>query len=295
MEDFGSPGQPAYTPPGAEASDPAAAEFTQLRNNAQPEGTPGPAQVDPNPANAQAPTWKGDEWAFKWKGQSITPRDKAQVVQLMQQGYDYNQAMNKLKQDRQALDEQGTKFKKYTDLEGQLASNPQFAQDYWNYVTTWKPKTVEGQPEAAPVDPRLEKVDALEGELNKFKAAQTRAEIDKEVAALKSGEYGKTLDWTTTDENGLTLEKQVLKFALDKNILNLDDALYLFLKPQNEARIKQQALETEKSKREALTRQGVVIDGKQAPVAPPKARSIRETGWNKLSELATNEFASMNK
>ncbi len=170
---------------------------------------------------------------LKVDGKEIEVDSEDKLIQYAQQGYDYAQKMNMLKNDRNAFDE---KYQLYENIDKYATDNP----DWWNEVTasynnrnnqsTFKPEGIEPKTDKIDnnVSPEIQELKNELQELREFKndilferesARRERedAQLEKEIKDLK--ESYSNLSWEEQDENGKKLETKILEHA-NKNGIN---------------------------------------------------------------------------
>jgi hypothetical protein len=133
-------------------------------------------------------------------------------------------------------------------------------------------------------DPRLEELTQWREEMINNQAKQ---EVEREITDLKS-KYG-NYDWTK-DEGYGTLDKRVIKYALDRNINNLEDAFRAYMWDAHAANQKAEALRTAANNTQIKTKQGFVQNG--IPAGSPK----KNMGYNPnddYNELANKAVAEL--
>jgi len=178
--------------------------------------------------------------------------DGEKVINLAQQGFDYNTKNRELKQQRQAFDEEKTqwesdkgesneKFEEYAKYDEFLKANPQVFQEIQNRYnqqqTGQDPNAMFQMPgQMSPMVQQLqEQVQSLQDRVAKddqTKAEQMEAQketkLDETISSYKD-KYS-SFDWDKSDEHGYNLEQQVLNHAIDKGIKDFKAAAndYMF-------------------------------------------------------------------
>jgi hypothetical protein len=178
--------------------------------------------------------------------------DGEKVINLAQQGFDYNTKNRELKQQRQAFDEErqqwesergatNEKFEEYAKYDEFLKQNPQVFQEIQNRYNQHQngqdPNAMFQMPgQMSPMVQQLqEQVQSLQDRVAKEDQAraeqleaQKETKLDETISSYK--EKYSSFDWDKTDEYGYNLEQQVLNHAIDKGIKDFKAAAndYMF-------------------------------------------------------------------
>jgi hypothetical protein len=179
----------------------------------------------PEAPKAPDPWWSSVE--FEWNGKKIKPDSEDKARTWMSQGYNYAQRAGELnkqqaqwQKERDELLGYKKKLDGYSQVDEYAAKNP----EWWNHVQeSWKTREVpQGvDPSIAKVlTPIQEKMSKFEDFLGQIEAQKREAEATKENEALDQeiGSIRKqypNIDLTAKDESGETLERRVLKHALE--------------------------------------------------------------------------------
>ena len=146
--------------PGQQPTDPSG-----VVQDPTPSGQPAPDEGQPlaAPSGSTPSQFDPKQWAIKYQGQEVFPKDQEHARALMHKGYSYDQAMSKIARERESLQQEQVKYKKYADLQSQLESDPAFAEYYWQTLSKYQPN----QPaEGGEDDPRYT---AIQKELGQTK------------------------------------------------------------------------------------------------------------------------------
>jgi len=227
------------------------------------------AQPTPEaPVQANAPEFNAQEWTLNYKGQPIIPKDPAHLKNLAQQGYDYSQKMEQFKRERDAWEAEKAKLSPYAELDQRFQKEPQLQQAIRDVVQKYETGQIEGGP-----DPQLSK---FQQELEQIKQTQQMQKqkdedmrLEKELDALKK-QYG-TYDWQTDDGEG-TLDKKVLKYALENNISNVRAAFRDMMFDKELLSARANGLKESKVERQKQFKQGKVMPGQSTP--PPAGKPV---------------------
>lgn len=188
--------------------------------------------AEPAAPQAAAPT-PAAEIEFTWNGKQVkAPVSDPRIKQWASQGYDYAQRMaefNKQQQEFQTRAQQIEELKaRYSPVEEYITKNP----DWWNHVNSqWE--QLQAQQKGLGLDPNnpvAQKLSVYDEKLSKVEqfiqskqaeeiAHKRQAEDTKLETEIKSiRESYAHLDWNTPNQEGKTLEYQVLEHASAKGI-----------------------------------------------------------------------------
>lgn len=183
-------------------------------------------QEDQPPATATMDTPAPSlDLEFDYNGKQIkVPFADPKVKQWAQQGYDYAQKMAQFNQERQQVE--GMK-KQYEDQYAPYKTIDEYAKqnpEWWAKVeSAFKAKDqAQEQGQAVPdwVKNKLEETTQFIEQLKSKEAAEAQKAEDealiKEIESIRK-QYA-NLDWDAPDEHGQSLEKRILKHAVDNDI-----------------------------------------------------------------------------
>jgi hypothetical protein len=245
-----------------------------------PEGEGAPAAA---PAVSE-PEFNAQDFILNYKGQPITPKDRQQLLNWGQQGYDYSQKMAQFKQDRETWERDKQNLEQYRVLDERFQKEPDLAKGIRDFVQKYEAGQIEGiDPDKAKIFQELE---SIKNERVVEKQEKQDRLLQEEIDKVK-GEYSH-YDWKTDNGEG-TLEKQIIKHALDNKIDNIRAAFRDFVFDKEKLNAQANALRTAKEQRQEQLRQGKVQSGRTTPPAPAggtdTSKSYHEIGDQIEAEL----------
>lgn len=273
-----------YIPEGAESTlaqgeqgQDASADVTQGQD-AQPN-----AQQVVQPGNDFDPK----QFAYKYKGQEFSPKDRNHLTQLMSKGHSYEQSMAAVKQEQQRIAELQNRYKPYEQLDQMFKKNPQFQQELYALRDKFQNPQQPGQPSVPPeIQQKLEQFEQFQ---NNFVQQQANDALDKQIAGAKQ-KYGQ-YDWNTDDGDG-NLETKVLKFMQESQIFDFEKGFRSYAFDMAQSRAQATGLQQAAQAQQQRHRQGVVDGGAPSvpptPAAPP---NYAKSSYGNLANMAKRELA----
>lgn len=262
----------------------------------------GAENVVPNAAGQQQTVpsdFVADQFALKFRGKTIVPKTKDELINYAQLGYNYDKRNKDLTERETALKDSETRYGQVAQLSDLFDKNPAFKDAvykvYHQFASGQTPQangqqqTPEGQQfdiEGNPIVQQLrQKIEKMEQGYQTWEQKQATESVEKEVAGLK--EAHKDEDWTAPDaETGETLEIEVLKHA-DKNGFKSLEAAYRDLRWDNmQTQIKAQALKEAESAKLQQTKAGVVARGGTAQPGAQQRTIPRTATYDQLAKEA---------
>lgn len=209
---------------------------TLYNNVYQPQEEQEPQEVIPE--TKEPIVEKEPEYEINWKGETKKlPISK--IKNYAQQAYDYNEKMREyninkelLQKEREEFSNKSKEYDVYKKIDEYTKQNP----DWWSYVQdSWG--KLSGPQNSGVNEPNNELVQKVNELYSKFKNKEERERIESQVKqdeALEKeiGGYKEKytyFDWKSKDEEGLDLEKRILKHAIDNNISKFSAAANDFL------------------------------------------------------------------
>lgn len=227
----------------------------------------------PTQGQQQSPAWDGSQYALKFRDQQIVPKSREELINLAQRGYGYSQAMEKLNKERASLQQRAAQYQQYDQLDQMLKSNPQLAQKILQAAAEYhgqqgaQPQQGQQSPQPWQAPPELlNRINRIEQEFTKRTQTDEDTALDREIQSLKA-KYP-SQNWDADNGEG-TLERQLLQFAVENKINNLDYAYRAMMWDTQQTNVKADALKQQQQTRVANTRQGVVQSSGQAPAPSP--------------------------
>jgi hypothetical protein len=252
--------------------------------DARPMGGDEPA-VEP-----QAPVWNGEEWAFDSVGKRIVPESREQILQWAQQGRNYSQRAGELNakekawlKEREELVGYKDKFSSYSQVDEFAAKNP----EWWKHVQeSWKSREIpQGlDPSIANVlNPLQEKVSKFEEHLAQIEAEKREQAVEKdnqaldqEIASIRKSHPN--IDLSAKDETGETLERRILKHAVEIQTGSFRAAFRDYLHDQLVTQAQAKGKEAVVQDRVLNAKKGL-LGTSSAPVKELKPVNVK-TPWN---------------
>lgn len=255
---------------------------------------------------AAAPTPKEDvqaavEEMFKlnWKGKEIQ-KPKAEMIKLAQMGYDYNQKMAALNNDRASIEAEKAKWSEtekrlaeYKQVEEYIKKDP----EWWKHVREnyQKRMTETGQVTTDPIVKKLsEELEGVKGWVSTQQEREKQALLLQEDTALDAEiqefkDQNPSFDWSTLDENGHDLEKRIGRHALENKIASFRAAArdYLF-----DDMVKRQQVKAKEELGKDIQKQTKLGLGKVTTVPKQKiapAQNIRSKSYDDLAAEGIKE------
>jgi hypothetical protein len=184
-----------------------------------------PTQQEPAPASIP-------ELEFDYNGKQIkAPFTDPRIKTWAQQGYDYSQKMAAFNQQRSEYEKQ---FAPYKMIDDYAKQNPQWWAEVQKAYESREANRAQGGadselPEA--VKQKLKELDEIKPFISELKQEREQTRIKQEDSALADeiksirDKYS-NLDWSKVDESGQSLERRVLKHAVDNGIQSFKTAFH---------------------------------------------------------------------
>lgn len=247
------------------------------------EGAEKPVQDEFDPA----------QWGYKYKGQTMYPKDRQHALTLMQQAHDANVRNAEYKERMAEIEEQRKQFAQYQKLDDAFKQNPEFAQKIWSMYNNQGQPTQDDSDEPQHVKDLRNQVyeqqqmlAQLQSNYETWNDKEADKAIQDEIESLKS-KYADH-DWDSDDGNG-SLVKRVIEHAIKLNNVPLETAYRDYMWDNVQVNAKSEALKKAKADRLAQKKAGVVLDG---PHSRPKSAppDIRNMNWQQVTEQAMKEM-----
>lgn len=254
-------------------------------------------EIPMNAPEAPAPE-APQEYEFDWNGKQIkAPVDK--ILKWASMGYDAPNRIGELNKQLEGFKTREQKFseyeKKYAPVDEYFAKNP----DHWKTIEDgWKQRQAALDP-SNPLAAELNNVKQTLDELNKFKnelssekVTQKRqaedGKLNEEIESIRKAYPD--LDWSSPNESGLSLEKQVLKHGIDNGINSFRAAFrdlthdQIMKKAQETGK---QAITKDIQKR---TKLGILGETRTPTKGITPAKDVRNQSYEDLLEEAKEEL-----
>jgi hypothetical protein len=239
-----------------------------------------------------------DQFALHFRGKTIVPKTKDELLNFAQLGYNYDKRNKDLTEREDRIKAQETQYGQVAQISELFDKNPQFKDAvykvYHQFSSGQVPQENQQQPaesqqfdiEGNPVVRQLrEKIEKMEQGYQTWEQKQATETVNKEISGLKDAH--KDEDWTSPDaETGETLEIEVLKHA-DKNGFKTLEAAYRDLRWDNmQTQIKAQALKEAEAAKLQQNKAGVVSKGGTAQPGAQQRTIPRTATYDQLSKYA---------
>lgn len=255
-------------------------------------GTPDPAAaaapVEPNPAPVEQP-FDPSQFAYKFRHETVLPKDRNEVIELLQLGHSHRVNKPQWEKDQQALrtfEARKADYQRYDQLSEALKANPAFQTELEQLAQKYSGQTPQPAPQT-PVseDPRLK-------EFQEYIEQQRQREADTELAneldSLEKTETG--FDWKSNSGDG-TLRDQLLRYMSENKIYNARVA-FRDMK-WSEAQQKREFEARRKAEEDAAKARklGTVAPGTTpAPSNAPKPLDHRTMSYEQLEQMAVESL-----
>jgi hypothetical protein len=240
---------------------------------------------------AQQPVWDGSQWTLKYRDKDVIPKSREELINLAQRGFGYSQAMERLNREKQELSGRARQYQQYEQLDQMLKSNPQLAQRILQATAEFhagQGQQPAGGDQQAQVSPEImSRLDRIEHEFKKRQQTDEDMALDREVQAIRTRYPNHP--WTEDNGSG-TFEHQLLQFAVDNRINNLDHAYRAMMWDSMQTNVKADTLKQQQQQRVAANKQGIVQAGGPPANPAPKQGFNPELGYNDLASQMVNEL-----
>lgn len=263
------------------------------QNNQQPVPQQGGQPVP----GGNEPQWDGNQFTLKYRGNPYVPKSRDDLINLAQRGFSYNQELERFNKERTGFqttikDLEG-RVSKYDEFDKILKANPALADQIVNMFQQVQSGGQFSQPgqQGGGMDMRLvndlmNRISALETSSTEYENQRYDNILQQSIQELRTNHPEH--NWDQDEGNG-NLEKQILQFALDNNITNLEHAYRAMMWDSNNANAKGEALKKAAAARQQATRSGIVQNGGGGGPQPGPAYqhgdSYNDLGRKMLAEM----------
>lgn len=247
----------------------------------------------------EPPDFIADQWALKFRGKQVLPKTREELLNWAQLGYNHNDRNKALLERERKLEAMAKKYEQLEQLQQNFDSNQPFKtavfELYKKYLANpqgFMQQAGDAVDEGAAtpeLKAALQEINSLKEEINGLKGTyqtwqdkQTDEQVSKEISALKEAHPNE--DWTTPDENGRTLEYEILVHAEENGFKTLEQA-YRDMRFDNIiADTKAQALKEAEEKKRTEARAGNVSRGGGATAAAVnKQPDVRNKTYDQIT------------
>lgn len=244
------------------------------------------------PAEAPAPAeqpFDPSAWSYKFRHETVQPKDRNEVIELMQLGHSHRVNKPQWEKDQQALrayEARKADYQRYDQLSEALKANPAFQSELEQLAQKYsgQPSQPAAQPNLAE-DPRLKQ---FEEYIEQQRQREADTELANELDQLEKTE--KDFDWKSNSGDG-TLRDQLLRYMSENKIYNARVA-FRDMK-WSEAQQKREFDARRKAEEDAARARklGTVAPGTApAPSAQPKPIDYRNASYEQLEQMAVESL-----
>lgn len=251
--------------------------------NASPAATPVPA-----PSEA---TFDPTQFGYNFRQQTVYPKDKSEMIELLQLGHSFRTNKPKWEQDRQAYSAYEAKkdtYRKYDELSAALQANPTFRTELEQLATKYSGQAAQPQQPQNPASTVPPEILETVNSLKQWKEQQETQASDNELKReLDDIERANTsYDWKTDSGEG-NLRSQLLKFMHEKRVYDPEIALSAMMYKTDLQKARFEAERKASDDAAKARKAGVVAPGTQpAPQAPAGGLNHRNMSYDELENAA---------
>lgn len=250
---------------------------------------------DASVASAEAapsePQFDPQQFAYKFRTDTVYPKDRADAIELMQLGHSYRTNKPKWEAERQTaaqFEARKADYQRYDQLSQALQANPEFRTELEQLATKYNGTKPQGQPSQTPpqglppeVMERLEKLTAFQEQQETREADN---ELKRELDDLERA--NPSYDWKTDAGEG-NLRKQLLSYMHEKRVYDPEIALSAMMYKSEIQRTKFEAEKKAADDAAKARKAGVVAPGTQAaPQAPAGGLNHKAMSYDDLENAA---------
>lgn len=272
-------------------------------------------------AEPQLPDYVAAHWPIKFRGRTILPETREQLINWAQLGYHNDKRMASLKERETKLSELEKGLEQYKAMQEMFEEVPDFKSgvlDLYNRLKSGAgaPPAAAGAdgmsdaaaaaaggqelpPQVAQYISKLEgtiqkmgeRLDGVESRYGDFEKSQATREVDQEIETLKKAHPDEA--WGVPDEeSGKTLERELLEYARDHNLDSLEAAYKVVMWDSTMARVKSDALKAAAENKQkgadasAVGRGGANAAGMGASAVNPRNKTYDQLMADAMGELS---------
>jgi hypothetical protein len=232
------------------------------------------------------------EYEYQALGKSIK-EPISMILKRASQGYDYSQ---KMQDYNSKMNEFSAKYKTYDEIDRYAQENP----EWWNHVTTsFSQRSIPNQSQefnqahdSTLNDPRLDKFESFMNEFMMEKKNKEREEADRrlneEIDNVKK-QYS-TIDFNQYDDQGKSLEKKVLEYAVENGIKSFKTAFRDFYHDELVKRASIDGKSAAAKEVQRNTKMGLLGRTEAPTKGISMANNVRTKSYSDLTQEALNEL-----
>jgi len=248
-------------------------------------------------------TWDGNQFAIKFRGKTVVPKSREELLEFAQLGYNNDNRIKSLNEREAQLKKIEHDTAQYQKLAKAFETVPDFAKAvyalYDQYTKSGNAGAI-NQASPTPPDsgtqelfkPYIDKISELEQKLSTVESrfqtydqSQVDKQVEEEIAGLQK-QYSDE-DWKSKDENGKTLAVEILEHAAKHNYPTLAAAYRDLRWDTRENNLKAAILKQAEEQKRKEGKAGIIGKG-GAGVSPRQTTEVnpRNMNWNQIAEMA---------
>lgn len=219
------------------------------------------------------------EWAYTFRSETVQPKTREEMIELMQMGHSYRYNKPKWDQQKQELDERAKQYEPYQRLKESLDANPDFRDKLMQMYQEYN-----GQQVQNPADPRL---DEISQKIETWEQRQADMELQKELDQVAASHP--EIQWNKDLGEG-SPRQQLVRFMAQKGINDPELAYRAMYFPKATQTAAHQAAAKTTQNIKQQHRAGVV--SAESAAKPERAVDHSKLSWDDLSQMAINDLKS---
>jgi hypothetical protein len=259
-----------------------------------PQGQPTDAEIlesvqTPAAAAPVEPSFDPQGLGYKFRNETIYPKDRNEAIELLQLGHSYRVNKPKWEQERQAYSAYEAKkdvYQRYDQLSAALQANPEFRSELEQLATKYSGQKPQGQPkEPSAIPPEiLETVEGLKQWKETLETREADNELQRELETVQR--ENPSYDWKTDSGEG-DLKKQLLTFMHKNRVYDPQIAFDAMMRKSDLQRVQFEAQKKAADEAAKARKAGVVTPGTQgAPQAKPQGINHKAMSYDDLERAA---------
>lgn len=233
-------------------------------------------------------------WGYKFRDQTVYPKDRNDMIELLQLGHSYRENKPKWEQDRQSLaayEQKKDTYRQYDQLSAVLESNPDFRNELQQLALKYSQPKTNSQPNqtASVLPPEVEeKLREFSQWKERMEEERSDNELKLELDALEKSEP--TYDWKTDSGEGL-LRTRLLKYMQQNRVTKPEIAFAAMMRKEDIQNAKMAAAKAAADEAAKARKAGVVTPG-SSPVVPNANNGIDHSkhSYAELEEMAVGSL-----
>lgn len=258
-------------------------ELNQPGQDGQPQGSPA---GDPNAPGGAPPAdnFNPQEWGYQFRHETVFPKTRQEITELMQLGHSYRTNKQSFEQQRRQVETQASQYQRYAALDQALQQNPDFARELWALGQKFSQPGQAGGAPGQPSQPQglPPEIAHLPKQVESVVAWQADQELRQELDQVER--ENPDFDWKADTGDG-TLRQQLLLFMRDKQVTDPVIAFRSMMYPSAINKAKFEAQKKLKEDQQKQHRQGIVTSG-GAPKPGEKPVDVRGKSYGDMEQLA---------